>query len=300
MEHLNAEKEIFGLTFVGNEDDILEPFIRHNIAFVDRLFVVVDEKSVDNSRMILEKLTLEGLPITSLETSVTTIDFRNEFVQSHKAWAYLFLDDDEFIIGVEPKTLRNFIFNLNHPEHIAIPWKTFVINPYDYDISDPPKSLQYAKTVEDYQHYKAIYIRADSEVPHLITAGAHRVSGIRPMIIQGIYLAHYPVRSHKQIIIKYVASQLYYSVSLKNQLPKNHGWHLQEGFSRVTTVDFSNLENLFIESMGYGNPEIQKHFSISALERCVVDYAYQRTIQLEDQPLLETLLKILRVVLRCG
>ena len=128
MKNKNVNKEIIGLMLVGNEDDILEQSIRHNIRFLDRLTVSLDIKSVDGCREILDALIAEGLPIDLVMSPIRPdLDFRTTFVNQKNAWAYVFIDDDEFICGVEPEALRNFIFSHPTPSHIRLPWKTFIV-----------------------------------------------------------------------------------------------------------------------------------------------------------------------------
>ena len=243
-------REIIGLMFVGNEDDILEPCIRHNIRYLDRLTVVLDSKSVDDSLRIVTNLIAEGLPIDLISQAVhLNLDFRNDFVKKNNAWAYVFIDDDEFIFGVQPELLRKYIFECESSKYIALPWKTFIINPNDYDCSDIPRSLKYARKFEDPQYFKVIYIKGESEITHKIGAGAHIVDGLTGISFRDLFLAHYPVRSAKQITLKYFASSLDYRLLLRDKLPEGHGWHLRSGFEKMInegmniTVNMSTNEN---------------------------------------------------------
>ena len=57
-----ARKNIVAIAMVKNEMDIIESFARHTLGFADLLFIV-DHKSTDRTREILESLQAEGLPI---------------------------------------------------------------------------------------------------------------------------------------------------------------------------------------------------------------------------------------------
>lgn len=50
--------KIVGISMVKNEQHIIEPFVRHNIRFLDHL-IVLDNGSVDETRNILTKLSEE-------------------------------------------------------------------------------------------------------------------------------------------------------------------------------------------------------------------------------------------------
>jgi len=293
-----AKKEIIGLMFVGNEDDILEQSIRHNIRYLDQLTVVLDFKSVDGSKQILENLISEGLPINiTFRPAQLDLDFRSSFVNQRNAWAYVFIDDDEFICGLDPIALRNIIFNRVDPTYIAIPWKTFVINPRDFDCSDIPRSLKYARKYEEPQFYKAIYIRCNSMHPHKIGAGAHSVLDLAGIAFKELILAHYPVRSVKQLTLKYFASNLDYTILFKNNMPKGYGFQQREGFKKLVNGDFSGPQSLYIESMLYSSS--RQNFSVEDIEELIVDLEYTKSIEIKELPTVQLLAKMIDVFGKC-
>lgn len=53
---------LIGLSMVKNESDSIEAFIRHNLRFLDTLYLI-ENGSVDGTREILVELQREGLPI---------------------------------------------------------------------------------------------------------------------------------------------------------------------------------------------------------------------------------------------
>lgn len=291
------KKEIIGLMFVGNEDDILEQSIRHNIRYLDQLTVVLDVKSVDGSKEILENLISEGLPINLTFLAKPDLDFRSSFVNQKKAWAYVFIDDDEFICGLEPNVLRDIIFNRVDPTFIAIPWKTFVINPRDFDCSDIPRSLKYARKFEEPKFYKAIYIRCNAEQPHKIGAGAHSVLDLVGITFGNLMLAHYPVRSVKQLTLKYFATNLDYSILYKNNMPKGYGFHQIEGFKKLVNGDFSGLQSLHVESMLFASS--RQNFSEEDMEELIVDLEYTKSIEIKELPTVQLLAKMIDAFGKC-
>lgn len=267
--------------FVGNEDDILEQSIRHNIRYLDHLTVLIDMNSVDGSREILKKLIAEGLPIEIISRPPALIDFRNEFVNKNTAWAYVFIDDDEFICGVEPDILRKIIFDSTTSKYIGMPWKTFVINPDDYDCSDIPRSFKYARKFEEPQYYKAIYIRCNLEAPHKIGPGAHLVDGVERVILNDLKLAHYPVRSIKQLMLKYFSSNLYFGIVFKNKTPHNYAYHQKQGFQKLVNGEFKDIESLYLESMSFCSE--RNSFTKHDFEELIFDFNYQKLIHTKSE-----------------
>src|SRR4051794_31349118 len=59
--------KLWAVAMVRNEADIIEAFVRHNLAFVDGI-AVIDHHSTDDTRTILHSLMEEGLPVLSLRT----------------------------------------------------------------------------------------------------------------------------------------------------------------------------------------------------------------------------------------
>jgi Glycosyl transferase family 2 len=95
--------KVVGLSVVKNEGDVIEAFVRHNLRYLDYLFIL-DNDSVDETGKILLKLRQEGLPVWSFHDSIPA------HAQSDKISCLLrhaqslfrpsfavFLDADEFI-----------------------------------------------------------------------------------------------------------------------------------------------------------------------------------------------------------
>jgi hypothetical protein len=269
-------RRIAGLTFVCNEDDILEQFVRHNIRFVDVLHVFVDIKSVDNSRKILTALLDEGLPLVLEDApAVHDIDPRALFVQRNDYWAYVFIDDDEFLGGIAPDHFLSTLRRQEITSQIWLPWKTYL--PNESCTPKDPIKLQKRRAREEPQYYKAVYIRAGIETPHHIAEGAHSVTGIKEVWrIQGAFLAHYPVRSYRQILLKYTASQFQHLFLLKFIKGKTHGWHLNKGFEDLVTKTSFSYEDLLREAYYYCSKAVRGNLSIDTLSDPVEVFGEKR------------------------
>jgi hypothetical protein len=88
---------------VRNEADIVEAFVRHNLALLDGI-AIVDHMSVDETPDILRELKAEGLPIFIAQDTSPAFDqqlmtnrlVRHLFATTEAAWVFP-LDADEFL-----------------------------------------------------------------------------------------------------------------------------------------------------------------------------------------------------------
>ncbi len=256
MSHLEPvdSRKIAGFTSVCNEDDILEQFIRHNIRFVDTLHVLLDWKSVDNSRLIIQALISEGLPIQIHEASpVFKEDVRSVFVRDQLYWSYVFLDDDEFIFGIEPENFKACIRSIEEPLQIWLPWRTYLPNPNWEPLSHNPISLNIARSSEANQFYKCIYVRAGRQTPHLVGPGAHNMLDCPEMrSITGALLAHLPVRSFRQLILKSFSAQINLNHLIMYTTAKNYAEHWRSDFKMLVTERSFSFERLNEYAYFYG------------------------------------------------
>jgi glycosyltransferase involved in cell wall biosynthesis len=94
---------LVGVACVKNEEDIIEPFVRHNLFYLDKL-ILLNHGSTDGTSRILDRLIDEGLPLV-VENDPSLGKFQGEkmtrlmlrAVREHQAdWVFL-LDADELI-----------------------------------------------------------------------------------------------------------------------------------------------------------------------------------------------------------
>lgn len=215
--------KIISLSMVKNESDIIEAFVRHNIAYLDHMDVI-DNNSTDGTRDILSALQKEGLPITIHDDPVfgyfqaqkTTALF-HKVVPTHNPDVVFLLDADEFIIA-ESRNILETIIPLMPKGYVGmIPWNTYVPCP-DITEGGPQdvlrqithkreKELSYAKCV--------ISLSSIDTSALLIGQGNDRVSieigkYVPFVAIPNVYLGHFPVRSREQIISKAVNGWMAY------------------------------------------------------------------------------------------
>ncbi|HEV3256166.1 MAG TPA: glycosyltransferase family 2 protein, partial [Gemmataceae bacterium] len=122
---------VVAVAMVKDEADIVEAFVRHTLAHVNRL-VVLENGSSDGSLEILRALEKERLPITILEDPTPgkyhsermTRLMREHAVERHAADWVLPLDVDEFLAVSAGATLVSGRTNVDAP--LALAWQTYV------------------------------------------------------------------------------------------------------------------------------------------------------------------------------
>ena len=212
-----------GVTIVRDECDIVEAFVRHNAAILDRLYVV-DHRSSDATPEILRRLAAEGLPL-SLERDEevpyyqglkTTALIRTALADG--PWDCLFpLDGDEFLRVEDRAALEAAIARLAPGEAGVLACDQYA--PAESD--DPAEPDPVARIVHRAAalpaqppfHGKAILPAALAGAPgvaidegnhHVLVAG-HAVPERR---LAAARIAHFPVRSAEQMISKVVTTRL--------------------------------------------------------------------------------------------
>ena len=235
--------KIIAITMVKNEQDIIEPFVRHNLQYVDRVYVL-DHFSNDQTPVLLNRMRDEGLAVLPLHADqrlragayLQSEIMTQLFVYVHdreKQGGYLFLDADEFLDHPDGRRGLEWEFeSVNHSEIIYVPWRTHVI-PVDAAESyllDPPRSFTHRRAHENPEIFKAMLrIDANRRTPKLgVAQGNHetisrstlagsavkRVLGLKSYRnlpgskSRKLALRHYPVRSSEQIFQKAVLGWL--------------------------------------------------------------------------------------------
>jgi hypothetical protein len=194
------------------EGDIVEEFVRHWLQFVDRL-IVVDLGCLDTGREILGDLVAEGLPISIWEGEPFPATDERRTTLVRRAFEtfepdYLFLlDVDEFLKAPSRSELESVLAALNGV-HAVVPWVTYV--PAAGDPAGESRVLarvRHRLALESTQFFKVVVHR--SIMGHenaFVTRGNHAIvdDGVHvPLaLLPGIGLAHFPVRSLRQVQTK--------------------------------------------------------------------------------------------------
>jgi SAM-dependent methyltransferase len=256
---------VIGLSLVKNEADVIEPFVRHNLQYLDALFVA-DNGSVDRTRQILVALQHEGLPLIVFDDPVAAYTQSEKMTRMLRGVSaavlpdfVLTLDADEFI---DCESRHAFLDQLNLiPVRGAglIRWKTYVLTPgnLDRESSDPPRSLTKRRTLERPQYFK-VALRLDGRYqPDIVLIqGNHSALGaggtLLPQVeLSGISFAHVPVRGAAQLASKAVVGWMAYLAKDRNARRSDLAYQWREAFDVVLAKGGVPNDELTLRSMLY-------------------------------------------------
>lgn len=232
---------------VKNEADVIEPFVRHNLQFVDALFVL-ENGSVDATRTILLELQREGLPVAILddpEAGYAQGDKMTRLLRSLTSTVFpdyvVPLDADEFIRCDSRAAFDRALATIPPGGVGTVEWVTYVLTPTDLEagVDDPPRDMPHRRTVEEPTYRKSI-LRADrAYLPHFEFAqGNHEVTRVdgRPVEhipLTEVTLGHFPVRSAKQLEAKAVVGWMGYLLKDADARSRRLGYQWQQAFDAV-------------------------------------------------------------------
>lgn len=255
---------VIGLTMVKNEQDIIEPMIRHNAALLDAL-IVLDNGSVDDTRMIALALARE------LGNVVVTDTARFGYTQGERMTrllhaaqsAYfadfvLFLDADEFIGVVGRTAFFAELSKIPSGGFGAVAWYNFVLVDGS-TIVDPPRGMEHRRVVEALPVYKTVLRLDGAFLPDLVVGrGSHAVTRLgEPLagvLLPALPLWHFPIRGHAQLTAKAVVGWLACLAANPSATETAESYHWRDMYRRVVDgqgFDGSDLRTL---SLHYADP----------------------------------------------
>jgi len=247
---------IIGISFVKNEEDIIEVFVRYNLCHMDAL-VIADNSSCDKTREILTRLIEENLPIVVIDdpeverkqSEKTTHLLQSAVRTFHPDWI-IPLDADEFLVPEENHSLKEILGSVPVDHVVSMPWKSYVPTPSDdQNIINPLIRIRHRREVEDPFWYKvAIPSSILSDKSLIVDTGNHSVhssvNGRRYPVtcLDTLKLAHYPIRSAEQIVGKAFVGWLAHMCD-SSQIQGN-GFHQEEMFHRFLDNPAPSAEEL--------------------------------------------------------
>ena len=241
---------------VKNEIDIVEPFVRHTVAIVDRL-VILDNGSQDGTLDVLRALRKEGLPLDVVEDPLLGKYQSQRMTRLMHEWAIgrhdadwvVALDGDEFLVIPQDAPLVPGEIDGDRP--IAVPWRTYVAGPSD-DVGqlNPVLRIRSRRVANGWEASKVMVPRTLAALPNAtIAQGSHEifVDGrcCEPRRHESGYLAHFPLRSAGQYAAKIALNSLQYQTMAE----RNWQWafHYKEPFEllkrdlRAFTASFTTV-----------------------------------------------------------
>jgi FkbM family methyltransferase len=238
---------IVGISMVKNEQDVIEPFVRHNIRLLDHL-IVLDNGSVDETRRILTALAQEFPNLVVLDdkqfgyTQSERMTYLLHQCQASFAADYVIpLDADEFLDSADRTSLYEALGQIPRGGYGLVPWCTFVLTPGSVDAptNDSPRTMVWRRRQELPSYQKAIlHLGGVMPIDLLIEQGNHAArstSGrqIPAVMISGLRLLHYPVRSRDQVIAKSVVGWMAYLAMDPQAVKRGQGVHWHANFKRI-------------------------------------------------------------------
>ena len=238
---------ILGLSVVKNEQDIIEPFVRHNLRALDYL-IVLDNGSVDGTKRILGKLGEEFPNLLVLNDDAfghrqaERLQRLLRVGQSTYEPEYVFfLDADEFVSTTDSHEIERALCKIPRGGVGLVPWRTFVLTPETLQQAgiDPPKSITWRRTQETPMFHKVVlHLDGERYDDLVIEHGSHNVSRSSGRTMPVVHcdelkLLHYPVRSREQLIGNVVVGWIANVERDSSVRSSNLHWHKRIMFDRI-------------------------------------------------------------------
>jgi len=241
---------LIGISCVRDEEDIIESFVRHNLVYLDKLYIV-DNLSKDKTVDILSSLAKEGLDIELWKSSscsnqqdrAITAALKKAAQQDTGADFAFLLDADEFIGGPDRKSLIDDLEKIGSGGYGLMPWKTYIPVENDLENLNPsiPATLRmtHRRCHEGYQMFKSVIPKALFGKVRTLP-GSHGVrrldGGACPKFLLSTPLAHFPIRSATQLIAKIILSN--HSRMMKKDSLPNESFHWMEMAESIRERNF--------------------------------------------------------------
>ncbi|HEY3966633.1 MAG TPA: glycosyltransferase family 2 protein [Planctomycetaceae bacterium] len=251
------------VTCIKNEEDIIEPVVRHTCRMADRM-IVMDDGSHDKSLEILRQLVDEGLPLEVIQqrsvgknqrAHMTRLICREAGHRLQAEWI-IALDADEFLssspgmplIGAGQRT----------DACLLVPWRGYVTTPADdVQVRNPVVRIQHRRVRETFSTFKVIVPGNLARQPNAhIEQGNHWfwIGDAKADHVPHPHasLAHFPIRSAAQYLKRVVATQLAYLTMSDRRL--EWGWSGHEPYEILKNQPEAFEAAVHAYSRRYGIP----------------------------------------------
>ncbi len=301
------------VSIVRSECDIIERFVRHNAAFFDRLYIL-DHRSTDTTPDILRKLADEGLPL-ELSREGYGIFYQGPSMThlikrafDDHPWDFIFhwTATNFFAFPIE----RDWKRCLQILTRAASAWSE-VLNYVptksdDLDESDVLRRIVHrAKTIPDISHKmgKVVIPGAVIKQPGFsLNEGHHGVcingKPVPERWVDGLSLAHFPIRSIDQFILRTILCRLAWSS--RSDYNPSWGWHYGTFFKQlkvkpaVSAADLTEAALLYVDI--YIEPGETPHQKVLVREPVSPAYDRLRFTNPDDMAVLPPVLDMMEFV----
>ncbi len=237
-----------GISMVKNEVDIIEEFVRHNINIFDEMYII-DNRSTDGTREILESLKEEGLPINIWD------DFEPAYNQSEKMTAAYYrlkrerkfdyvmvIDADEFIKVNQPEEIRSRL--KRQDTKYFLEWELYV--PLGTDNGSSCVLDRIVNKAQTNDVFMKVIIPNIKRGEITIWQGNHDIDCIGNTLrkeILPVKLAHFPVRSVDQITSKTICGWFAYLMRGSQSRFSHEGFQWRFIFEKIVKegIDIDDL-----------------------------------------------------------
>ena len=266
------------ITMVRNEQDIIEPFLRHNAALVD-LLVVLDNCSTDATRRIAVEVARElgNIVITDIpDRGYNQSEIITRCLQSVQSATFaefvFFLDADEFIGCADRDALRGCVEAISQGAMGLLPWMTFVPDPAlsEAESPDPLDRLTFRRKQEDPQYYKAVVRMAGAVDPMIkVDQGSHLVRDWRgdvlsSQVLNTLPLLHFPLRSTEHLAAKGVIGWLASNSRTSTRGNINPAYQWKRLHDLVEAGQRPSPADLAMEALAYAQTPQSSDFAVRA------------------------------------
>lgn len=244
-------KKIVAVSVIRNENDIIESFCRYIASYCD-LLLIQDDDSTDNTKAIVYKLIVEGLPILFVQDVIPSEsrEFRSPQAETlsalmdiafntYDADVVIPADADEFLVSDEGASPRMVLDHLQDDKGYRIRWRTYIYNSNEMknDVFLPELFLWRRKP--ELEHYWKVVVTRQLYMSYRcsITEGSHNLKypnkqNSAPMEdITNLYVAHFPIRSVPQLTAKVVNG--WYSYLARPNRGKRWGYHWEKIYQEI-------------------------------------------------------------------
>jgi glycosyltransferase involved in cell wall biosynthesis len=266
--------KIAAVSLIKDEADIIELFVRVNSSWADHFFIV-DNGSTDYTPHILRRLSEEGFGITVVHDG--SVHYQQSRMttkmvgQAAKSGPYDFvfpIDGDEFVSDSE--AFKHELASLPSGKLAALEWMTLV--PKDGAVMSRAAPLfnGFEKRSTELRRVCKVVLPGELAKVATVSMGNHGALGADGKNIEQVLLrtplAHVPVRSKEQIIVKTLVGSHKMSIKEDRKPGEVFHWDLIADFLRANGFVVSD-EQLRDIALGYGwskgDPKVRETVPVS-------------------------------------